>query len=80
LTRCGASLKVETRFASRFVSLEFDVSSRPDPFRPARTLNTEEALDRLLIQDHIIGEAYAPRSVPAHLTTPVFASNAVNGP
>ena len=59
MTRCGASLKVETRFASRFVSLEFDVSSRPDPFRPARTLNPEEALDRLLIQDHIIGEAYA---------------------
>ena len=35
------------------------MSGRPDPFRPARTLNPEEALDRLLIQDHIIGEAYA---------------------
>ena len=41
------------------MSLEYDVSGQPDPFRPARTLNPEEALDRLLIQDHIIGEAYA---------------------
>ena len=35
------------------------MAGRPDPFRPARTLSPEDALDRLLIQDHIIGEAYA---------------------